>query len=51
MTLRRDLNPMPDWLRPLYSAVSEKVGAAINPILIEHRDRIYGTHIAIPLDY
>ncbi|RVQ64608.1 hypothetical protein EKN06_15305 [Croceicoccus ponticola] len=49
--LPQDLNPMPDWLRPLYSAVSEKVDAAINPILIEHRDRIYGTHIAIPLDY
>jgi glutathione S-transferase len=49
--LPQNLNPMPDWLRPMYSAVSEKIDAAIDPILIAHRDRIYGTHIAIPLEY
>lgn len=45
------VNPMPDWLWPLYSTLDATVEAALDPLLIAHRDRIYGTHIALPLDY
>lgn len=49
--LPADVNPMPDWLWPMYSTVDPVVAAAIDPLLIAHRDRIYGTHIPLPLDY
>lgn len=49
--LPQDVNPMPDWLRPLYSGCHPTVNAAIDPILIAHRDRIYQRHIGLPLDY
>ena len=44
-------NPMPDYLRPLYSQVPAAVAAALDPILFEHRDHIYERHIGLPLDY
>ena len=46
-----EVNPMPDWLWPLYSHCGAVVDQAIEPILIEHRDRIYRHHIGLPLDY
>ncbi len=46
-----EVNPMPDWLWPLYSHCGELVDQAVEPILIEHRDRIYRHHIDLPLDY
>ena len=46
-----DVNPMPDWLMPLYSHCDPQTEAAIDPILIEHRDHIYERHIGLPLDY
>ncbi len=46
-----EVNPMPDWLWPLYSRCGEVVDQAVAPILIEHRDRIYRDHIGLPLDY
>lgn len=49
--LQAEVNPMPEWLWPLYSTVDGTVAPAIDPLLIAHRDRIYGTHIALPLDY
>ncbi len=49
--LPADMNPMPDWLRPLYSACDPVVEAAIDPLLIENRDMIYQRHIGLPLDY
>ena len=49
--LPQDINPMPDWLRPLYSGCDETVNAALDPILIAHRDRIYQRHIGLPLEY
>ena len=42
---------MPDWLVPLYGACDDVVSAALDPILFEHRDRIYERHIGLPLDY
>lgn len=49
--LPQDVNPMPDWLRPLYTGCNAAVDAAIDPILIAHRDRIYQRHIGLPLEY
>jgi len=49
--LPQDVNPMPDWLRSLYSGCNATVDAAIDPILIAHRDRIYERHIGLPLEY
>lgn len=49
--LPAEVNPMPDWLRPLYTALDPMVDAAVDPILIAHRDHIYQRHIGLPLDY
>lgn len=49
--LAQATNPMPDWLRPLYSACDATVQAALDPVLIAHRDMIYEHHIGLPLDY
>lgn len=49
--LSAEVNPMPEWLWPLYATLDATVAAAVDPLLIAHRDRIYGTHIALPLDY
>lgn len=45
------VNPIPDHVRSLYSAMPEAVEAALDPILFAHRDRIYERHIGLPLDY
>lgn len=45
------INPMPDWLRPLYSRLEPEVEAALDPALIAHRDRIYADVIGLPLEY
>jgi glutathione S-transferase len=49
--LPAEVNPMPDWLRPLYSACDDTVEAALDPLLFAHRDRIYTRHIGLPLEY
>lgn len=49
--LPQAVNPMPDWLRPLYSACDPVVDAAIDPLLIGHRDRMFERHLHLPLDY
>jgi glutathione S-transferase len=35
----------------MFSAKSEAVAAALDPILIEHRNRIWREHIGLPVDY
>jgi glutathione S-transferase len=35
----------------MFSGKSEAVAAALDPILIEHRDRIWREHIGLPIDY
>lgn len=47
----RDVNPMPDWLWPLYENSGEAISEAIDPLLMEHRDRIFRDHIGLPLDF
>lgn len=43
--------PMPDHMRDLFATMPDEMRAAIDPILIEHRDRIWKRHIGLPLDY
>jgi glutathione S-transferase len=49
--LPQAVNPMPDYLRPLYEDIGPHVAAAVDPLLIAHRNRIYQRHIGLPLDY
>lgn len=45
------VNPMPNFLRRAYATAGPAVAAAKDPILFEHRDFIYATHLTLPLDY
>jgi len=49
--LPKVVNPIPDYVAAFYSALPEVVAAALDPILLVHRDRIYERHIGLPLDY
>jgi hypothetical protein len=42
---------MPDYMRINYGAVTPDVAAALDPILIAHRDFIFRHHIGLPLDF
>ena len=42
-------SPMPDSIRSAFESMSEQVAAALDPILIEHRDFIYSTYLELPL--
>jgi hypothetical protein len=42
---------MSDELRALFNTMSPEMRAAVDPILIEHRDRIWERYIGLPLDY
>ena len=44
-------SPMPDYLRAFYADVPDKVAAALDPILIEHRDDIFRRHIGLPMEF
>jgi glutathione S-transferase len=44
-------SPMPDYVRALYSDPPPVVAAALDPVLIEHRNRVYERHIGLPLEY
>ena len=43
--------PMPDFMRDNYSHLTPELAAALDPILISHRDTIFQRHIALPLDF
>ena len=43
--------PMAKQMGDLFNTMPEEMRAAIDPILIEHRDRIWERHIGLPLDY
>lgn len=49
-TLGPDVFTMPDQMRMIYSTVSDRLAAALDPILMEHRDRIWHEHIGLPYD-
>lgn len=42
---------MPDFMRDNYSHLTPELAAALDPILLRHRDLVYERHIALPLDF
>ena len=47
--LPNDLCPMPDPFRAAFSMMDDATRAALDPILLEHRDEIYKQHLELPL--
>ncbi len=47
--LPADQCPMHEPLRTVFEALDEDTKAALDPILLEHRDFIYNQHLALPL--
>ncbi len=47
--LPNDLCPMLDAFRTAFSAMDDATHAALDPILLEHRDEIYRKHLELPL--
>ncbi len=45
------LNPMPAQMRGAYSYRTAALADALDPGLLQHRDRIYQRHISTPLDF
>jgi glutathione S-transferase len=43
--------PMPDFLRAQYEVADPVVRAAVDPLLLEHRDFIYREFLPLPLDF
>jgi glutathione S-transferase len=48
--LPHELCPMPDYSRQIYTVTDPIVRDALDPILLEHRDRIYRDHLELPVD-
>jgi glutathione S-transferase len=42
---------MPSFMRDNYTHLTPELAAALDPILLSHRDFIYRKHIALPLDF
>ena len=42
---------MPNFFRSIWAPVRQAVEAAIDPVLIEHRDFIFEQHLSLPLDF
>ncbi len=42
---------MPDFMHDNYSHLTPELVAALDPVLIEHRNRIFQRHIRLPLDF
>ncbi len=47
--LPADLCPMPEYLRPFYVLDDSATRAAAQPLLLEHRDRIYQDYLELPI--
>lgn len=45
-----DTCPMPDGLRQAYEGAPQHIRAALDPMLLEHRDFIYRTYLTLPID-
>ncbi|MSP42328.1 MAG: hypothetical protein EXR08_03030 [Alphaproteobacteria bacterium] len=45
-----EICPVPDAMRPMFSRISDGVRAAIDPVLLTHRDRIMKAHFKIPME-
>ena len=46
-----ELCPMPDFMRHNYSHLTPELADGLDPVLLEHRDRIYRDHIQLPMDF
>ena len=46
-----ELCPMPDYLRGWYTNVGPVVAAALDLMLLAHRDRIYRGHLELPMSF
>ena len=46
-----ELNPMPEWFRPIYTSTDPLILACLPEILESHRDMMYARHIKTPLDF
>ncbi len=42
--------PMPEQARPMFTSMAETVRAAVDPVLIAHRDRIMASHFTLPME-
>ena len=42
--------PMPDALRATFENIDDATRAALDPILLEHRDRTYTEHLSLPVE-
>jgi glutathione S-transferase len=42
---------MPDWMRENYTHLTSELSAALDPILLQHRDAVWRQHIGLPLDF
>lgn len=49
--LPASINPMPAQMRSAYSYRTEALEAALDPLLLQHRERVYQRHIKTPLDF
>ena len=49
--LTMDECPFPPGMREMYYHMQPEVRAACDPILIEHRDRIFARHISLPMEF
>ncbi|MEQ1887706.1 MAG: hypothetical protein ABL951_00845 [Alphaproteobacteria bacterium] len=45
-----EICPMPEQARPMFSSLSDGVRAALDPVLLAHRDRIMAAHFKIPME-
>lgn len=43
--------PMPEFMRSNYSHLTPDIAAALDPLLLRHRDMIYERHIGLPMDF
>lgn len=46
--LAAEHSPMPDSIRSAFESMSDSIAAALDPILIEHRDFIYSEYLGLP---
>jgi glutathione S-transferase len=49
--LAPDVNPMPDVVRAIFKCTDPVVLQAADPILVEHRNAMYASHIPLPLGF
>lgn len=43
--------PMPDDWRPMFVATDPQIVEALDPLLLQHRDRIFGAHFRNPMEF